>query len=142
MKSLLEATALVLVAGTCSVIAYFVHPKAPSFAMDAFSITLAAAQEASDALWVDARTDEDFERGHLEGAIPLNEERWEELLTGFLDVWSPDAPTIVYCSSQSCLRSHEVAERLREELGIETIFALEGGWESLVDAGMAKEGEQ
>lgn len=142
MKSFLEALTLILVAACCSVVAYFAHPKAPSFTMDAFSISLEAAQEAEGVQWVDARTDEDFERGHLEGAILLNEERWEELLTGFLDVWSPDAPTIVYCSSQSCLRSHEVAERLREELGIETIYSLEGGWESLIEAGLAEEAEQ
>ncbi len=140
MKTLMEAVALVLVAASCSTLAYFVHPKAPSFEMDAHSIALDAARQEIGVLWVDARTQADFERGHLEGAILLNEERWEDLLAGFFEVWSPDAKTIVYCSSQSCLRSHEVAARLRDELGVDSIFALEGGWEALVEAGLAEGG--
>ena len=142
MKSIVEAAALAFIALACAAVAYFVHPKAPSFAMDELLISLEYAQELESVFWIDARTDEDFERGHLEGAILLNEERWEELLVEFLDAWIPDATTVVYCSSQACLRSHEVAERLREELGVEEIFALEGGWEALVEAGLAKEGAQ
>jgi len=142
MRSIQEACALILIALVCGGVAYFAHPLAPSFGLDELSITLEDARSKPDALWIDARSDDDFARAHLEGAISLNEERWEELLVGFLDRWSPSAATVVYCSSQACLRSHEVAERLREELGVEDIFALEGGWETLLEAGMAKEGGQ
>lgn len=142
MKSVLEAFVLILIALVCGGVAYFTHPLAPSLAMDELSIKLEEVQSKPEVFWVDARSDEDFARAHLEGAVLLNEERWEDLLIGFLDRWSPSATTVVYCSSQSCMRSHEVAERLREELGIEAIFALEGGWETLLEMGMAKEGEQ
>jgi rhodanese-related sulfurtransferase len=142
MKSFQEAFALILIALVCGGAAYFAHPLAPSFGLDELSITLEEAQSEPEVFWIDARTDEDFERGHLDGAILLNEERWENLLIDFLDRWPPDAMVVVYCSSQACMRSHEVAERLREELGVEEIFALKGGWETLLEMGLAKEGEK
>mgnify|MGYP002630635403 CR=1 FL=1 len=142
MRSIQEAFALILIALICGGTAYFAHPLAPSFSLDELSITLEEVQSKSEVFWIDARSDEDFARAHLEGSISLNEERWEELLVDFLDRWSPSSMTVVYCSSQACLRSHEVAQRLREELGVEEIFALKGGWETLLENGMAQEGDQ
>jgi rhodanese-related sulfurtransferase len=80
--------------------------------------------------WVDARPDEEFARDHVPGAISLNEDRWNELLPGLLNVWSPDKKVIVYCSSQSCNASREVARRLRDEAQLKNVFVLEGGWEA------------
>ncbi len=142
MKSVQEAFALILIALVCGGLAYFAHPLAPSFGIDELSINIEEVQSEAEVFWIDARSDEDFARGHFEGAILLNEERWEELLVDFLDRWSPSATIVVYCSSQSCMRSHEVAKRLREELGVEDIFALKGGWETLLETGLAKEGDE
>jgi rhodanese-related sulfurtransferase len=80
--------------------------------------------------WVDARPDEEFARDHVPGSISLNEDRWNELLPGLLNVWSPDKKVIVYCSSQSCNASREVARRLRDEAQLKNVFVLEGGWEA------------
>jgi rhodanese-related sulfurtransferase len=84
----------------------------------------------NDVTWVDARPDEEFARDHVPGAISLNEDRWNELLPGLLNVWSPDKKVIVYCSSQSCNASREVARRLRDEAQLKNVFVLEGGWEA------------
>jgi hypothetical protein len=55
------------------------------------SVTVAQAQAWGDnAIWVDARPDEDFARDHVPGAISLNEDRWNELLPQFLARWSPE----------------------------------------------------
>lgn len=81
-------------------------------------------------LWVDARPTEQFEREHVPGAISLNEDRWQELLPQTLAAWSPDKRVVVYCSTQSCALSHEVAKRLREEAGLQNVFVLHGGWEA------------
>jgi rhodanese-related sulfurtransferase len=81
-------------------------------------------------LWVDARPQEQFESGHIAGAIPLNEDRWNELLPPMLAVWSPEKRVIVYCSSKSCAASHGVAKRLRSEAQLKNVFVLHGGWES------------
>ena len=105
--------------------------NAPAVAKD--EVELAQAQAWGDTvLWVDARPDEQFAADHIPGAISLNEDRWNELLPQFLSVWSPDRRTIVYCSSQSCALSHEVAERLRKEAQLKEVYVLHGGWETYV----------
>jgi rhodanese-related sulfurtransferase len=82
------------------------------------------------AIWVDARTDNDFARDHVPGAISLNEDRWNELLPQFLAAWSPGKKVVVYCSAQSCDLAREVAERLRKEAQLPDVFVLNGGWEA------------
>ena len=42
-----------------------------------------------------------------------------------------DSPVIVYCDGSSCLRSAEVAERLRELLGLDPVYVLQGEWRDL-----------
>jgi rhodanese-related sulfurtransferase len=87
----------------------------------------------NDVLWVDARPDEEFAADHVPGAIPLNEDRWNELLPQFLGAWAqaPGKKVIVYCSSQSCNLSRDVAVRLRKQSDppMQNVFVLEGGWE-------------
>lgn len=85
-----------------------------------------------NAIWVDARPDEDFAHDHVPGALSLNEDRWNELLPQFLAAWSPEKKIVVYCSSLSCNASREVARRLRKEAQIPDVFVLEGGWEAWV----------
>jgi rhodanese-related sulfurtransferase len=93
-------------------------------------VTVAQAQAwGQNAIWVDARPDEEFARDHVPGALSLNEDRWSELLPQFLAVWSPEKKIVVYCSSQSCNASRDVARRLRAEAQLKNVFVLEGGWE-------------
>jgi rhodanese-related sulfurtransferase len=83
----------------------------------------------ANAIWVDARPDNEFERDHVPGAIQLNEDRWNELLPPFLATWSPEKKVVVYCSTQSCNLAMEVARRLRNEAQLKNVFVLQGGWE-------------
>ena len=95
-------------------------------------VTLVQARAwGENAIWIDARPDEEFARDHVPGAISLNEDRWNELLPQFLAVWSPEKKIVVYCSSQSCNASREVAHRLRNQAQppMQNVFVLEGGWE-------------
>jgi rhodanese-related sulfurtransferase len=93
-------------------------------------VTVAHADEwAASAMWVDARSDDEFARDHVPGAVLLNEDRWSELLPPFLSMWSPEKKVIVYCSSQNCNASREVARRLRNEAQLRDVFVLQGGWE-------------
>jgi len=84
-----------------------------------------------NAIWIDARPDEEFARDHVPGALSFNDDRWTELLPQFLAVWSPEKRIVVYCSSQSCNASREVAHRLRNQAQppMQNVFVLEGGWE-------------
>lgn len=94
------------------------------------SVTVAQARAwGGDAIWVDARPDEEFSRDHVPGAVQLNEDRWNDLIPQFLAVWAPDKRVVVYCSSHSCNLSRDVARRLRKEAQLKDVFVLEGGWE-------------
>ena len=83
-----------------------------------------------NAIWIDARPDEEFAQDHVPGALSLNEDRWNELLPQFLAAWSLGKKVVVYCSSLSCNASREVARRLRKEAQLPEVFVLEGGWEA------------
>jgi rhodanese-related sulfurtransferase len=98
--------------------------------VDAALVGVAQARSwGTAALWIDARPEEEFVRGHIPGAIPLNEDDWNTLLPPLLAVWSPGRKLVVYCSQKSCNASHAVAERLRNEAGLKNVYVLEGGWE-------------
>ena len=97
-------------------------------------VTVDLARSWGDnAIWVDARPQEDFDRDHVPGAILLNEDRFNELLPQFLAAWSPDKKVVVYCSTQSCNLAIEVARRLRNEAQLKNIFVLQGGWEEWLE---------
>ena len=97
-------------------------------------VTLAQARAwGGNAMWVDARPDVEFERDHIPSAMLLNEDRWNELLPRFLATWSPEKRVVVYCSSQSCNASREVARRLRDEAQLKNVFVLQGGWEEWLE---------
>lgn len=107
--------------------------RAPAVAKD--EVTLEQTRGWGDrVMWVDARPDEQYAQRHVPNALSLNEDRWGELLPQTLEAWAPDKRVIVYCSSQSCAASHEVARRLREEAGLENVYVLHGGWETWLEA--------
>ncbi len=97
---------------------------------DSAEVTLAEAKNWGAAvLWVDARPNEEFEKGHVPGALSLNEDDWNRLLPAVFAAWSPERKLVVYCSQKSCNASHGVAERLRHEAGLKNVYVLPGGWE-------------
>jgi rhodanese-related sulfurtransferase len=139
MRDLARQVALLLALAALPAIAQAVRHRdstswrAPAVAQD--EVTIEQARAWGDrVLWIDARPDEQFAQRHVPGAISLNEDHWSELLPPLLQAWSPDKRTVVYCSSQSCAASHEVARRLREEAGLENIHVLHGGWEGWLAA--------
>ena len=126
--SLLAALALVPAIGQAIYFRNKVSWQSPIPASEMVTLTQARAW-GENTIWVDARPDEEFARDHVPGAILLNEDRWNDLVGPFLATWSPDKKIVVYCSSQSCNASREVARRLREEAQLKNVFVLEGGWE-------------
>ncbi len=130
MRQALILAALALVPGLGQAV-YFrdrVSWRSPIPASEMITVTQARAW-GGNAIWVDARPDEEFARDHVPGALSLNEDRWNELLPQFLAAWSPEKKIVIYCSSQSCNASREVAHRLRNEAQLPNVFVLKGGWE-------------
>ena len=92
-------------------------------------------------VWIDARSRQDYEKAHVDGAFLLNE--MEDFYKLLEPIWSKiqnkaDLPFIVYCSSESCLASRKASEKLRETVGIAEVYILEGGLKSLIDSGLIK----
>ena len=133
MNSVRKIVAMLLFALLPALAAGWFHPKRPAWTRPVAGneIELSAAlQWGTQVLWVDARARSEFERGHIPGAILLNEDEWERLLDGFLDAWKRDSRVVVYCSSASCAASQGVAARLKNEAQLENIYVLKGGWET------------
>lgn len=85
---------------------------------------------AGPVVWIDARSRKAYEAGHVPGALLLNAEEWGELMFEhqFALQEAFQRPVIVYCDGASCERSREIAQRLRELLGLDPVFVLKGDW--------------
>ena len=133
MKRVRQALLIMLIALIPAGVAAFVHPRRPEWSRE----VLAPGEErlktvlawGSAVLWVDARSQRDYETEHIPGALSLNLEEWDTLFPRFLDQWSPERKVVVYCSSLSCALSHEVADRLTQS-GVSPVYVLKGGWEA------------
>jgi rhodanese-related sulfurtransferase len=125
---LLAAAALVPAVGEAIYFRERVSWHSPIPASEMVTVDQARAW-GSNVIWVDARPDAEFARDHVPDAVPLNEDRWNDLVGSFLAMWTPDKKVVVYCSAQSCNAAREVAKRLRDEAQLKNVFVLEGGWE-------------
>lgn len=132
LKTWSEALTLILLSVVLGIFTAFFHPKAPPYVdpVDPNAITMAEAlQWGDDVLWVDARTREEYEQGHIPGAILLNEYEWDALLGELLlEHYQQEARIIVYCGGGTCEASRDVAERLSEILPGNEIRHLLGGY--------------
>jgi rhodanese-related sulfurtransferase len=137
VKSLLRQSAVLLAIALVpgAVEAIYLRDKIPwqsRVAESDFVEVETARGWGANVLWVDARPANEFERGHVPGAVSLNEDRWGEALPEFLAKdWSPDKKIVVYCSATSCNLAEDVARRLRDEAKLPNeIRILKGGWEA------------
>jgi rhodanese-related sulfurtransferase len=121
-----------------ALLAAWLHPKRPVWSWTRPAVSEIALTDAQrlppPVVWVDARPEKEYQARHVPGAISLDESHWEELLPGFIGIWQPGARVVVYCNSQECDASHEVASRLRRELQIDDVLVLQGGWNAWLEA--------
>ena len=120
--------ALVLAGGNTAL-----NPHRPAWSEEAPTageVELKTALAVDSVLWVDARGFADFAAGRIKDAVLLNEDTWEDALPAVLERWQPGQTVVVYCSSRQCHSSHEVARRLRTEVGLDNVIVLKGGWET------------
>lgn len=133
---------IVAISLVVSVIAAFVHPKRPSWYRVAsaeelrWQIDETKAKElleTSEVLLIDAREREKFEKSHLDGAILLNLGEWSDLMFQHMETLQDafERPVLVYCDTQTCGKSHEIAKRLRELIGLDPVYVLFGDWRAL-----------
>jgi rhodanese-related sulfurtransferase len=68
--------------------------------------------DSGEYIFVDARSREDYEQGHVKGAVSLPVGQFEEEISAFLASYPPEASIITYCSGRTCEDSHHLAEYL------------------------------
>ena len=128
----------VLVCGIAGV-NFALNPHVAPWSDDVLGDNVVSAAELSQALdeWLmlDARSEGDFIQDHIPGALLLNEDDWEALLPEVFDAWAPGQRVVVYCGSEACQASEQVAVRLREEVGFDDVMVLKGGWDAWLELG-------
>ena len=126
---------------------YMCHPERPALYLvpnqlrdDEIMLNKVLEWEADrGVVWIDARSRANFDKSRVKGAYLLNE--MEDFYSLLEPIWSEiqnksDLPFIVYCSSESCLASRKVAEKLRESVGVSEVYILKGGEKSLTERGL------
>ena len=90
-----------------------------------------ADARALNVIWVDARSEEEFEAGHYSGAIHIDDSDWNSGLVVLMDRWlETPRPIVIYCGSEDCGSSRRLADRLRQVLPEGEIYSLKGGSEA------------
>lgn len=64
------------------------------------------------ALFVDARSLEDYLAGHIKDALNLPDHHFDEWIDDFLSGTDPDTEVIAYCDGEDCPQGRNVAEKL------------------------------
>jgi rhodanese-related sulfurtransferase len=88
--------------------------------------------DKGDVLFVDARSQNDYENGHIAGAISLPIGQFEKRIGFFLNRYPPEQPIVTYCSGRNCEDSHELA-RFLSDVGFTNVrFFIDGfpAWEA------------
>ena len=68
--------------------------------------------DSGNVLFVDARTRENFDEGHIPGAASLPVGQFDDLIDAFMDQHDMGQPIVTYCSGRTCEDSHNLAQLL------------------------------
>ena len=90
-----------------------------------------------DVLWVDARSESEFKKDHVDGALWVSETDAEEQLADPVNMEQigmsgvSEQKLVVYCATDACGSSEVVAEKIRETGFHSEVYVLQGGWKAL-----------
>ena len=138
-----DAFIILGIAAAASLISAFVHPKRPAwYSVEntsdlRWSLSVDQAKEMSKSadsiLWIDARLRSDYAKGSIDDAILLNTDEWADLMFKHQNTLQDTGgkPIIVYCDGADCDKSKVVANRLRDLIGLESVFVLKGDWREI-----------
>jgi rhodanese-related sulfurtransferase len=100
-----------------------------------------AAFQSQSSLFLDARSPEEYARGHIPGALNLPTKDFDSRFPALADRIESAKSIIVYCRSVECSDAVEVAEKLRELIP-NSIGVFDRGWETWRAAYPSKQGDQ
>ena len=90
--------------------------------------------QSNGGVFIDARSQEEYEKGRIPGAVLLNTDNFEEDITALMGIIPVDLRVITYCSGSGCESSLEVSGLLKE-VGYSDIKLFHGGWQHWQKAG-------
>jgi rhodanese-related sulfurtransferase len=84
------------------------------------------------ALFVDARTRESYEEGHISGAVSFPLGEFDMHIDAFMKRHSPEKSIVTYCSGRTCEDSHELAQLFLASGFLNVRVFIDGfpGWEA------------
>ncbi len=83
--------------------------------------------DKSSVIFIDARDPEDYDKGHIQGAINIPYDYYEDY-DGIIDELDDSAIYITYCNGEECSLSIDLADYLYNDKLFDTILIFEGGW--------------
>ena len=139
LRILWQSAVLLLLASAGAWATFRWHPERPELYLisepagpDEITAADALALEKKEGIiWLDARRREQFNKGHIPGALLLNIYEWEDLMIPVVNALSdgPRRTVIIYCDAQKCAASRELREKIINfGLGEFDIRVLHGGW--------------
>ena len=83
-------------------------------------------------VFVDARSRDDYDEGHIKGAVSLPVGQFDETIETFLEQYPPESAIVTYCSGRTCEDSHKLAQLLLAFGYTEINVFIDGfpGWEA------------
>lgn len=137
-------SALLAMAALAATVTWWVHPQRPPWRAVSGSgdhrwiVDVEAAlalKQSGMTLMVDVRDEAAFTKDHLPGALRLAPSEWGELVFAHLDDLEKyrGIPVLVYGDPSDQVLCLDVASRLRELLGMDPVYVLEGEWRTLAD---------
>jgi rhodanese-related sulfurtransferase len=90
--------------------------------------------QEGQALFVDARKADEYQELHVQGAVNVPPESWEELASSAVMKLDRARPLVVYCSQESCDDALKLAKRL-QAAGFTRVMAFTGGFRAWDEAG-------
>ena len=88
--------------------------------------------DKDEVLFVDARSQNDYENGHIPGAVSLPVGQFEERIESFLNRYPAEQTIVTYCSGRTCEDSHDLAQSLSDVGFTNVRIFIDGfpGWEA------------
>jgi rhodanese-related sulfurtransferase len=88
--------------------------------------------DSGDVLFVDARSRDNYDDGHIPGAVSLPVGEFDNLIDAFMDQHSADQAIVTYCSGRTCTDSHNLARLLMDFGFTDVKIFIDGfpGWEA------------
>lgn len=92
-------------------------------------------------LFLDARSPDDYDQGHIKGAINLPFEQWDQYWNNIKPKLDPKREIVCYCEGLDCELSLFAARELKQQ-GYPKAYIFFGGWLKWKEAGLPLESSE